>query len=93
MIVVLPAALIPTREMQILCRGELLLGEDDGPDTKGSALGGAVLDALPAIETQMQRERDSILDGEGFPDRQLRHRSLIPPAPDRRGAVRVAPCS
>ena len=30
---------------------------------KGGALGAAVLNALPAVKTQVPRERDAILDG------------------------------
>lgn len=65
------------------CLDELLLGQDHRPDTEGSLPGGSVLEALPAVETQMEREGDTILEGQRLAGGQLCDGNLIPPMPDR----------
>src|SRR5580658_6000015 len=90
MVQVLPVALVASREVQLAELRELLAVEHDRPQPERGALGALVLDALPAVEAEVQAERGAILDRERPAVRQSLDRHLIAPVPDTRPAARAA---
>src|SRR4029077_13663511 len=79
MVQLLPAAVVPAREVELRRPRELLMAQKHGPQTERSRSGDAVLGPLPVIEPQMQHEWLSILDRERLPRRKKRHRHLESP--------------
>src|SRR5271170_701327 len=90
MVDVLPAALVASREVQLPDLRELLAGEHHRPQPERCALGAPVLDALPAIEAEVQDEGDAILDRERLAVRQSLDRHLIAPVPETHSAACAA---
>src|SRR5580700_9134429 len=94
MVKMLPAAGVPTREVELGCARQFLMAQKHGPKTERGRFGDEVLGPLPVIEPQMQHEWLPILDRERLPRRKKRHRRLESPVaggglqrPRRRGAA------
>ena len=62
MVGVLPATLVASREVQLPGLRELLAGDTTDQRPNGVALGAPVLDALPAVEAEVQGEGHAVLD-------------------------------
>src|SRR5579862_2445455 len=84
MVGVLPATLVAAREVQLPGSSELLACEHHRPEANRGTLGAAVLDALPAVEAQVQREGNAIFDRERLAGRQALDAHLIAPVPETR---------